>query len=291
MRKNSAPVKFTTKPRGRAVVDVNFDLKSGESQWFLLSADRHWDNPKSDQELQLKHLHQARERGAGIIDIGDLFCAMQGRYDPRGTKSDVRPEHAKGDYLDQLVNTGAQFFAPFAENFIQISQGNHESSILKRLETDLTTRLVERINTMGGTHIHRAGFSGWVVFKARTHGAAVDTRRLNWHHGYGGDAPVTKGVIQTNRMAVYLPDADFVLTGHTHNEWVFPIPRLRINTHGAVYHDEQLHLKCPTYKEEYCDGHSGWHIERGGPPKPVGALWLRFYNEGGTLLSEVTRAK
>ena len=289
--KPSNAVKFKTKPRSRAVVDVSMSLKSGESQWFLLSADRHWDNPKSDQPLQKKHLEQAKERGAGVIDCGDLFCAMQGKYDPRGTKNDVRPEHNKTNYLDTLVETASNFFGPYAKNIIVIGQGNHESSILKRQETDLTTRLVERLNTKNKTSIHRGGFTGWVVFRTRLHGKEVITKRLAWHHGYGGDAPVTKGVIQTNRMAVYLPDADFVLTGHTHNEWQFPIPRVRISSQGRIHHDEQLHLKTPTYKEEYVDGFGGWHIERGGPPKPVGALWLRIYNEAGSLRTEITRAK
>lgn len=139
--------------------------------------------------------------------------------------------------------------------------------------------------------IHRAGYSGWIVLRARLHGQQIVTRRIAFHHGYGGDAPVTKGTVQTARMAVYLPDADFVLTGHTHNEWQFPIPRVRITNQGSIFHDEQLHLKCPTYKEEYRDGFCGWHIERGGPPKPVGALWLRLYNEKNELKSEITRAK
>jgi len=289
--KPSNAVKFKTKAKSRAVVEVSFSLKAGESQWFLLTADRHWDNPKSDQILQKKHLEQAKERGAGIIDIGDLFCAMQGKYDPRGTKNDVRPEHNKTNYLDALIETASNFFSPYAENFIVIGQGNHESSILKRQETDLTTRLVERINTKAGSNIHRGGFSGWVVLRGNIGGNAWITKRVAWHHGYGGDAPVTKGVIQTNRMAVYLPDADFVLTGHTHNEWQFPIPRVRITSQGRIFHDEQLHLKTPTYKEEYVDGFGGWHIERGGPPKPVGALWLRAYLESDELKYEVTRAK
>lgn len=284
--------KFKVRPASRSVVDVEFRLRAGESQWFLLSADRHWDNPKTDLVMQRKHLEQAVERGAGVIDCGDLFCAMQGKYDPRGTKSDIRPEHNGADYLDRLVSTAADWFKPYAGNIIMIGQGNHESSILKRLETDLTTRLVERINaTTKGANIQRAGFSGWVVFRASIGGNNVQTKRLAWHHGYGGDAPVTKGVIQTNRMAVYLPDADFVVTGHTHNEWQFPIPRVRISNKGTIHHDEQLHLKLPTYKEEYRDGYSGWHIERGGPPKPVGAVWLRFYNDAGEIKTEVTRAK
>jgi hypothetical protein len=88
-----------------------------------------------------------------------------------------------------------------------------------------------------------------------------------------------------------VPDADLVVTGHTHNEWYFPIPRVRLSAKGTPHHDEQLHVKVPGYKDEYADGGGGWHIERGGPPKPIGAAWLRFYYEDGSVKMEVTRAK
>ena len=60
-------------------------------QWVLLTSDRHWDNPKSDRLLQTEHLKLAKERNAIIIDNGDLLCVMQGKYDPRGSKSGIRP--------------------------------------------------------------------------------------------------------------------------------------------------------------------------------------------------------
>ena len=113
------------------------------------------------------------------------------------------------------------------------------------------------------------------------------TKRLAWHHGYGGDAPVTKGTIQTNRMSVYLPDANIVVTGHTHNKWIFPITRLRISGHGVTYIDEQIHVKIPGYKEEYVDGFSGWHVERGAPPKPTGSAWLRLWLNSNVLFCDV----
>ncbi len=68
-----------------------------------------WDNPKSDQALQVKHLEQAKIAGAGIIDGGDFFCAMQGTGDPRGNKSDIRPEHNNANYLDSLVETASDW--------------------------------------------------------------------------------------------------------------------------------------------------------------------------------------
>lgn len=47
--------------------------KDKDSFWVLLSFDRHHDNPKSDNRMERRHLEQARERNAIIIDGGDLF--------------------------------------------------------------------------------------------------------------------------------------------------------------------------------------------------------------------------
>jgi hypothetical protein len=196
------------------------------------------------------------------------------------------------------VKTAADFYGPYADLFAVMAPGNHETAISKRHETNLTERLVTMLNDRHDTNIRVGGFSGWIKFQICVWGEVVTTN-MWYHHGYGGDAPVTKGVIQTNRQAVYLPDAHIVATGHTHNEWQFPLPRIRLSDKGKVHHDEQLHLKVPSYKEEYVDGYGGWHIERGGPPKPTGAVWLRLSarkttKDGATVTTpiiEATRAK
>jgi hypothetical protein len=264
--------------KNRNVHFIKHQLKSTkekDSFWVLLSFDRHHDNPKSDNRMEKRHLELARERNAIIVDGGDLFCAMQGKYDKRSNKSDLKPEHKSGDYLDKLVSTAADFYGPYADLFAVMAPGNHETAISKNHETNLTERLVQTLNDRHGTNIRVGGFSGWVKFQIMVWSQCMTTN-LWYHHGYGGDAPVTKGTIQTNRQAVYLPDAHIVATGHTHNEWQFPLTRIRLSNKGKVYFDEQLHLKVPSYKEEYQDGFGGWHIERGGPPKPTGAVWLRL---------------
>ena len=40
---------------------------------------------------------------------GDVLCLMQGRYDPRGSKASVRPEHQVDNYLDAVISTAAEF--------------------------------------------------------------------------------------------------------------------------------------------------------------------------------------
>jgi len=266
-------------------------VKAGWEQWFLLRSDVHHDNPHCDQKLERKHLDQAKERGAGIIDAGDLMCCMQGKWDKRADKSAMRPEHQHGDYLDKLVSTAADFYEPYAANFLMIGRGNHETAIRKNHETDLTERLVERLNDRCKTKIQAGGYGGWIRFLFTIHQTTRFSKLLHYYHGTGGGGPVTRGVIQTNRMAVFTPDADFILTGHTHDEWYVPIQRHRLNDAGVPYQDEQLHIRTPGYKDAWRDGSHGWEVERCLGPKPIGAAWLRFWMVNKTIYSEVTRAK
>lgn len=248
---------------------IKAEIKSTDRVSFLLLSDLHWDNPKTDRVLLKKHLDQAKERNAFILIFGDLFCAMQGKYDPRGSKESVRPEHNVNNYLDALVDTAVEYFKPYKENILFISPGNHETSILKRLETDIIKRLGDGLGVLTGT------YTGWVVFNF-TRNSFKTNYNLSYHHGYGGGGAVTKDIIQASRKAVYLPDADIIVSGHTHDRWVFPITRTHLNpVTGKQVLKEQLHLKLGTYKDEYIVS-NGWAIERGMPPKSLGGLWLHF---------------
>jgi hypothetical protein len=97
-----------------------------EKQEFLLISDLHWDNPKCNRDLLKSHLDEALKRKAIIILNGDTLCLMQGRFDPRGTKKDVRPEHNKVNYLDLVIEDCANYLAPYAHNIAVVGYGNHE---------------------------------------------------------------------------------------------------------------------------------------------------------------------
>lgn len=249
----------------------------GEEQRVLCQSDVHWDNPQCDRDTFTRHLDEARDFDAPILDNGDFFCAMQGKWDKRANKDDLRPEHQNGKYLDSLIETAAADLEPYKDLLTIRGRGNHEQSITKKHETDLIDRLVERLKTSGATSISTGGYSGFVVFQVQYSGTVRQSFKMFYHHGHGGGGAVTRGVIQTNRQAVYLSDADFVWTGHTHDSWILPIQRVKLNQDCTkVEHSSQVHFRGAGYKEEYGSGYGGWHVERGGPPKPVGANWLVF---------------
>jgi len=290
MTKDKSP-KWKLRKVSRNVHKLHWELESTtQSAWVLLRSDAHHDSRHCDRDMEKKHLDLAVKRNAVIIDNGDLYDAMQGKFDRRASKEDLLPEYKNGDYLDSLVNEAVKFYEPYAEHFAVLGQGNHETAILKHHETNLTDRLRVGLNRhlkfKGSKHrVYMGGYGGWVRFVLTYHNA-TDGRWLHYFHGSGGGGPVTRGVIGTNREAVYHPDPSFCLTGHTHDQWIVPIVRDRIKDTGTLYLDTQYHIKVAGYKEEYDDGFGGWHIERGAPPKPRGACWLRLFWTGGSAGKE-----
>lgn len=272
---------FTESSRNIHIFKINLE-KISDEQWFLLQSDVHWDNPKCDRQKLKKHLDLAKQRNAPILDFGDFFCAMQGKYDRRSSKKDIRPEHANNQYLDSLVSTAAEYLKPY-QNLITVrGVGNHESAIHKNHETDLTERLAERIRANGGI-ARRGGYSGYIRFHIHNGKRKNNSLKLWYFHGAGGGGPVTRGVIQTNRQSVYVSDADIIATGHVHESWQVAVQRIRLNTSDKIVHERQTHIKIAGYKEEYEDGHGGWHIETGKPPKPTGAWWLRIFQPSSEI--------
>jgi len=276
-----ANVPFQVRAATRNIHLVDLDCTSRTNEWwFLLSGDRHHDNPHADHDLELKHLNEARERKAGIIDVGDLHCAMEGKFDPRRNKAGIREEHAlAADYLDSLVRHASDFYAPYSENFVVIGRGNHESAILKNCETDITERTCERMSQQSGRKVHAGGYGGWIKFNIEINNERY-SMSLKYFHGSGGAALMSFDTLKVRRNAAIMPDADVIVQGHVHKQWFMPLSRERLvcDKHGSrIVSDIQYHVRTGTYKDEFGDGHSGWHIEQGRGPEVQGAVWMRLY--------------
>lgn len=282
-RKAGAPPTLPTEPYSVEQITPNVHtltfagIREGWEQWILLSSDRHHDSAYCDQALEIAHLEEAKRRGAIWLDFGDLFDAMQGTDDRRASKDALRNEHKRIDYLDSLVNEAAGFYGPYASLLAVAGMGNHETAVLKRYGTNLTDRLIDRLRNQYGGRCFTGGYGGWIRLRFYIQGNVQRQMRLKYFHGAGGGGPVTRGVIQTNRQAVFLPDADIVVNGHTHDAWHMPIARERLSEAGKQFQDLQHHVRTSTYKDEYNTGAGGWHVETGKPPKPIGAVWMRLF--------------
>lgn len=257
--------------------------QSGREFRVLVSSDRHIDSSHSDKAMQRRHLEEAKAGGWPVIDLGDFFDAMQSRHDKRRAAAEIALHHAnRDDYMNSLVEEASEFMRPYSSSVAVIGRGNHETAVLTHNGVDLLSALAYRMKAENpACPVHLGGYGGWIFlrFSERLTSSLNkpwnETIRIKYFHGSGGGGPVTKGTIQANRRSTFLPDADVVLTGHIHEDWRVTYVRERVTREGRITLDEQLHVCCPSYKEEYGTGSGGWHVERGAPPKPVGATWLR----------------
>lgn len=258
------------------------------SQRVLLISDRHRDNPKCRRDIEKKLMEQALKYNAPIIDLGDFFCAMQGKGDLRGSKGDVRPENDTPTYLDSLVDCAAEELAKYAHLHAIMATGNHETKVLKNKETDLTARIAQKLGAYTGE------YRGFVNFHLSRSGSGSNSRtvRLYYTHGSGGGGQSNKGVTKAPRRAVYLNDIDIVVSGHIHECWYLELPQFVVTASGKVEHHTQYHIQLPTLKDEIKDGGRGWANESfESPPKPTGAWWLEFYIDNDRPEFRFIRAK
>ena len=251
---------------------VRIDKRWEETKVLLIS-DLHWDNPKCDRDLLKKHLDEALKGNHDILINGDLFCLMQGAYDPRKSKSDIRPEHNYANYFDAIINTAVDWFTPYAHLIKLVAYGNHETTILKRQETDIIERFVTLLNYKTGSDIQVGGYGGWIRIQFND-GNTTQSFKIKYMHGFGGGGAVTRGTIQHNRMSVNVEGADAIWMGHVHEDYEMTYTVEQLTQHDTVMLRDILMIRTSAYKEEYGDGSKGWHIERGASPKPIGGRWL-----------------
>lgn len=254
-------------------------IDAGDELWTLWLSDLHWDNPKCDRDLLKKHLDEALEWEAPIFVIGDLFCAMQGKFDRRSSKADIRPEHMGINYFDRLVDTACEYFEPYKENLCLLGYGNHETAVKFKLETDILDSLARRLRGVGGI-TRTGGYGGFV----RIQNQAGNTRtreslRIYYHHGYGGGGRASKGM---NQFQHYIQDAraDCFVAGHVHHSGHYRHVQSVLTDSNKLLDREVDFVRLGTYKDDWGGGKSGWAVEKNLGPRPKGGWWMRlkFFN-------------
>jgi hypothetical protein len=227
--------------------------------------------------LLKNHLDEAVKRNAAIILNGDTYCCMGGKYDRRADKSLIRPEHNTDRYFDAIVDTSVEWFAPYAKNILLIGYGNHETAIIKHGETDLLQRFASTLNYATGSAVQVGGYGGTIDIRVLHDAIRGVNFVVHYYHGAGGGGPVTKGVIQDQRLLAATEGYDLTWQGHVHELYYHQNIIHRYDRSTKTLIQKPIHqLRTATYKEEWDGGYMGFHTERGRGPKPLGGYWLKL---------------
>lgn len=252
---------------------VAYYSRVNDTRTIYALSDLHWDSAHCEREILKKHLDAAVTENAMIIMVGDVFDLMQGKWDPRRDQSVLRPEHRGNCYLDSVLDTAVEWFKPYAKHIALISPGNHETSVQARNDTNMTQRFADGLRPHGFKGAV-GQYWGWIIFQSNLYNS-VATRRIHYHHGYGGGGEVTRGLIDNNRTRGQYEGGDVYLSGHIHRRNVDENNPIRVSSNGNLEMAQQFFLRCASYKNEHTDG---WHVSKGRAGRPIGgwAIDLTF---------------
>lgn len=256
---------------------------------LMVISDVHWDSKDCDRKLLKKHLNSALEQDAAIIIIGDFFDLMEGRNDMRRSNT-ARAEHYAPNYLQKVVMDAAEWLQPYAKNIAMISNGNHETSVAKHTQVQPLTWLCYELRKQG-SQVIEGDYQGFFVVRAVYEYEGKNTYfpyKIFYHHGLWGGI-ISKGTQSVMRFGAVVPDADMIVTGHTHDQWMMLHTRYKLNKAYDVTLEDQIHLKLGTYKNEFKTG-NGFAVEKIGLPKPVGGWMVDFNIERNDVKNNVLRA-
>jgi len=225
-------------------------------------SDLHIDAADCDTKALNKDLNKAADNNCRFLINGDIADAIipndRKRYNNRDDLID------RNDHLNVITEHVYEVLKPYADYIDVIRCGNHEDAIVKHHNYDIirgVITLLQRDRSDKLPAIHQGDYRGFVTYLYH-HGSNNAIRRtvVYQHHGAGGSAPVSKGMIDFNRM-IYSNDADIYHTGHKHNSLVDSgVTRVRVDRSGRPVIDRKLAIQTAGYKKAYTDKDKGYSL-------------------------------
>ena len=278
-----------------AAITLEIPAKNKQKFTLMLSSDIHFDSVLCDIDLFTKHLRMAEEKQAPVLIAGDFFDAMQGHDDPRRSIEELKTKYKVSHYFDAIVLEASEFLRQFKIPLYIIALGNHETSVLRKINTNLCERLAYDLR-LHQQPAEAMGYWGYVriMFKYNK-GAGNGSKMLYYHHGSSTSAPVTRGVIQTARQGAYLHAPDVVLNGHNHQAYCMPIQVERVSQKTMTPYTESVwYLRTPGYKMSPGDSLQTWGYgaERHRSSTPRGCMFLNLeytHSQQDQVVAEISQ--
>jgi predicted phosphodiesterase len=212
-----------------------------------LFSDIHFDSPDCDKATLKEHLDYCLQDKRYILINGDLFDAILLKDKKRAVPHLVeRTDNQLNVKLDEM----AHFLTPYKDQILFIARGNHEESIIKYSGLDLIQMLIIMLNAGNDHQIKYGNYSNFVRFDW------VDKKEIThvhydifMHHGAGGSAPVTKGMLDFSRLSKGV-NADLIWIGHKHQSIVdYSDPVMYIDSNGEIKLKNRQLIQTPSYQK------------------------------------------
>ena len=228
-------IEFTTK------LQANVPLK------LALFSDPHIDSPNFDETTFIEHANYCMNDQRYMLFGGDMFDSIIRTDQKRAVNSLLE----QGDnQLNIKIDKVYELLKPYQSQILFLGRGNHEESVLKHNGIDLLEMLAKILNAGQKHQIVVGNYANFLRFNW------VDSRNksavhydIYQHHGMGGSAPVTKGMIDFNRIAKGV-NADLIWIGHKHQAVIDASdPIMYLDQNGNVILKNRQCIMTPSYQK------------------------------------------
>lgn len=222
-------------------------LKAQKPIQLALMSDLHIDSPNFDEITFREHANYCIESERYILFGGDIFDGIL-RTD---TKRAVNSLLESGDnQLNIKLDKAYELLKPYKNRILFIGRGNHEESILKYNGVDVIEILVKMLNADQKNQIVVGNYANFIRFGFTDNRNRITAHYdIYQHHGMGGSAPVTKGMIDFNRIAKGV-DADLIWIAHKHQSVIDASdPLMFVNKNGEVVLKNRQCVMTPSYQK------------------------------------------
>ncbi len=253
---------------------------------MMLISDLHIGSSHFSESALRFDLDKARDNNWPILINGDVLDMILWQDRKRFSVDAIDPElRHRSDLITAGIDKAEKILAEYAPLIELLGQGNHETAVCKYHSVDPTSILLDRLRKHGCNASH-GGYAGYYVIKMVNsyNGKRCGSWswKLRYHHGVGGNAAVTKGLIQVNRMLTWCADADCIWMGHLHNRVLDNgILRERMDDYGNVKYDNCAFVFTGAYLTPSPDNPGGWAVEKNFSPQQTGGaeVTVRFYKQ------------
>lgn len=177
------------------------DFNNGELHIACFS-DLHHQHPSHNAKLCDADFQEAADLGCRMLILGDLNDLILLK-DPRFQMSSVRKRQKIVDAMfNDAVRHSTERLKPYADFIDMIALGNHETAVLQHRAADFVLSLIGELQHHRSDKLPRIVHGGYKgLFRVQfEQGRWRKSQVWYYDHGRGGGAPVTKGMININRI-------------------------------------------------------------------------------------------
>jgi hypothetical protein len=265
----------------KTIVKQKYNSKNKLFNFFMCS-DLHIGARAFDEDRLKYDLDWAVENEAKIFMNGDIFDLIVPSDRKRYSVSSDK--YAATAQVNCVLEEAYKILEPYFEHIYGIGIGNHESEFIKRHHIDITSILIHEINkkrknTTPAVHL---GYTGFIRLNFKhTTGGARRNFDIFYNHGQGGNAEVTRGMIDLNRYQT--KGCDLIWLGHKHKCISAPLDNyIYLSSSNTIISKVKRGLITGCYKKDIVEYDIA---EKGYQPDYSEEKMRTTQNQGGAMLS------